>query len=110
MKERVDATFDFGFTLEDENDIIQNSKITNDLNYELDELFKEVNLLKTKLQKMNVCVHEMSAKINPLLNNLLKDADTKPIINWPNRKEKIQQFMALLDEIVTNADSILEEK
>jgi hypothetical protein len=110
MKERVDATFDFGFTLEDETDILQRSQITNDLNSELDALYYKVDLLKTKLNSMNLCVHDMGAKITPLLNNLLKDADTKPIINWPNRKEKIQQFMALLNQIITEADSILEEK
>jgi len=106
MKERVDATFDFGFTLEDETDILQRSQITSDM----DELVAQVNLLKTKLNSMNLCVHNMAAKINPLLNNLLKDADTKPIINWPNRKEKIQQFEKLLDQIVIEADTILEDK
>jgi hypothetical protein len=106
MKEREEIFFDFGFTAEDENDILQKSQISNDLGV----VTGQVDLLTEKLHSMNACVHDMAAKINPLLNNLLKDADTKPIINWPNRKEKIQQFMALLDEIVTNADSILEEK
>jgi hypothetical protein len=106
MKERQEAFFDFGFTLEDETDILQRSQITNDM----DELVAQVNLLRMKLKSMNLCVHDMGAKINPLLTNLLKDADTKPIINWPNRKERIQQFAKLLDKIITEADSILEEK
>jgi hypothetical protein len=106
MKERVDATFDFGFTLEDETDILQRSQITNDMS----ELVAQVDLLKTNLRRMNVHVHDMGAKITPLLTNLLKDADTKPIINWPNRKEKIHQFAKLLNQIITEADSILEEK
>lgn len=106
MKEREEIFFDFGFTAEDENDILQKSQISNDLGV----VTERVDLLTKKLHSMNLCVHDMAAKINPLLNNLIKDADTKPIINWPNRKEKIQQFRKLLDEIVAEADTILEDK
>jgi hypothetical protein len=106
MKEREEIFFDFGFTAEDENDILQKSQISNDLGV----VTGQVDLLTEKLHSMNACVHDMAAKINPLLTNLLKDADTKPIINWPNRKEKIQQFRKLLDKIVADADTILEEK
>ena len=38
--------------------------------------------------------------IMPLLNNLKKDADKKPIIEWPNRAEKIDQFIKKLDRIL----------
>jgi len=34
----------------------------------------------------------MFDSIVPLLDQLLLDADTKPVINWPNRSEKILAF------------------
>ena len=37
--------------------------------------------------------------IIPLLNNLLKDADTNPYIHWPDRKTKIEQFKLKLQKI-----------
>lgn len=37
--------------------------------------------------------------IMPLLNNLLKDADTNPYIHWPDRKAKIEQFIQKLKKI-----------
>lgn len=36
----------------------------------------------------------------PLLNNLKKDADTNPYIHWPNRAEKINEFIAKLNTIL----------
>lgn len=44
---------------------------------------------------------ELYSLINPLINNLLKDADTKPYIHWPNRKEKLIEFKTKLDKIMS---------
>ena len=44
-------------------------------------------------------VDQMYRAILPLLNNLLKDADTTDMIKWPNRREKIEEFIAKLDKI-----------
>lgn len=35
---------------------------------------------------------QMYEAVLPLLENLMKDADKKPVINWPNRGEKIAEF------------------
>lgn len=37
-------------------------------------------------------LQQMYKLILPLIDNLLEDADSKPIINWPNRAEKLQDF------------------
>jgi hypothetical protein len=38
----------------------------------------------------------------PLLQNLKKDADKNPIINWPNRAAKIDQFITRLNKILNS--------
>lgn len=65
--------FDFGFTTSSEEDIKQEG---ND---------------KTLA---------MYNAIMPLLTNLKKDADKNPIINWPNRGKKIDEFIAKLNKIL----------
>jgi hypothetical protein len=42
----------------------------------------------------------MYAMISPLIKNLMKDGDTNPIINWPNRTERLQKFLDELDELM----------
>ena len=37
--------------------------------------------------------------IIPFLNNLKKDSDTTPIINWPNRAKDIDKFIKKLDKV-----------
>lgn len=38
--------------------------------------------------------------IEPLLKNLMKDADTKEYIHWPNRAGKINEFHEKLKSIL----------
>lgn len=45
--------------------------------------------VRAKLQKVE-------AMVMPLLNNLLKDADTKEYIKWPNRRQIIETFIEKL--------------
>ena len=40
--------------------------------------------------------------IMPLLNNLKKDADKNPIINWPNRSTTIDKFITKLNKILAS--------
>lgn len=40
--------------------------------------------------------------IMPLLINLKKDANKNPIINWPNRGAKIDQFITKLNNILAS--------
>jgi len=44
-------------------------------------------------------LYEMYGLIEPLIKNLLKDTD-KDIIKWPNRKEKLEYFLAQLQELL----------
>ena len=38
--------------------------------------------------------------ITPLLDNLLKDADTREYIHWPNRAAKLTEFQGKLEAIL----------
>ena len=71
----IDLDFDFGFTTGSEDDYKQEG---------------------------NDKARAMYDAIMPLLQNLQKDADKNPIINWPNRGEKIDQFITRLNKILNS--------
>lgn len=71
----LDIEFDFGFTTGSEDE------------------FK---------QEGNDKARAMYDAIMPLLVNLKKDADKNPIINWPNRAEKIDMFITKLNVILSD--------
>ena len=71
----LDMEFDFGFTTGSEDE------------------FK---------QEGNDKARAMYDAIMPLLVNLKKDADKNPIINWPNRAEKIDMFITKLNAILSD--------
>ena len=72
--------FDFGFTTIGEDEFAAREQaVTSNAD--------------TKVQKMY-------NTIIPLLNNLAKDSDVKEYIRWPNRKEKIHEFIKKLDQIL----------
>lgn len=73
----IDETDDFGFTTHSKDELIDTT----------------TDQLKA---------HQMFNAIVPLLNNLLKDADTNDIIKWPNRRERIEQFIKQLEDILTS--------
>ena len=75
----IDLDFDFGFTTSSEEEIKQEGK--------------QEGIDKAR---------HMYDAIMPLLTNLKKDADKNPIINWPNRGEKINLFIAKLNEILAS--------
>lgn len=70
-----DEDFDFGFTTGSEDDYKQEG---------------------------NDKARAMYDAIMPLLKNLQKDADKNPIINWPNRAAKIDQFITKLNKILSS--------
>ena len=72
--------FDFGFTTIGEDEFAAREQ-------------EVANNADTKVQKMY-------NTIIPLSNNLAKDADVKEYIRWPNRKEKIHEFIKKLDQIL----------
>lgn len=53
-------------------------------------------------QEGNDKARAMYDAIMPLLANLKKDADKNPIINWPNRATKIDQFITKLNKILSS--------
>ena len=71
----IDLDFDFGFTTSTEEEIKQEG---------------------------NDKARQMYDAIMPLLANLNKDADKNPIINWPNRGEKIDMFITKLNKILAS--------
>jgi hypothetical protein len=71
----IDLDFDFGFTTSTEEEI------------------KQEGYDKARA---------MYDAIMPLLANLNKDADKNPIINWPNRAEKIDLFITKLNKILAS--------
>lgn len=75
-REYLDLSNDFGFTAVDEDEVTE-PIITNVKTATVEEL-------RGKLL-------EVEKLIMPLLVNLLKDADTKEYIRWPNRKEVIEK-------------------
>lgn len=74
-KEYLDLSNDFGFTAVDEDEVTE-PIITNVKTATVEEL-------RSKLL-------EVEKLVLPLMVNLLKDADTKEYIRWPNRKEVIE--------------------
>jgi hypothetical protein len=56
---------------------------------------------KSELMKWKSKCSEMHSMIMPLLNNLKKNPD-KPTIVWPNREEKINEFIAKLNAVLEN--------
>lgn len=73
--EYLDLSNDFGFTAVDEDEVSE--PIVTDVKQ------STTDELKTKL-------HQVEKLVMPLLVNLLKDADTKEYIKWPNRKVVIE--------------------
>lgn len=69
----LDEDFDFGFTTSSEEEIKQEGEGK---------------------------ARAMYDAIMPLLNNLKKDADKNPIINWPDRAKKIDKFITKLNKIL----------
>lgn len=75
-KEYLDLSNDFGFTAVDEEEVAE--PIVTDVKS------ATVEELRSKLL-------EVEKLVMPLLVNLLKDADTKEYIKWPNRKPVIEK-------------------
>jgi len=59
----------------------------------IDEVTATAQEYKDRLNALNKMVQ-------PLLKNLALDADTKPYIYWPDRKKKMQEFMARVNTVV----------
>ena len=82
--------FDFGFSSVSEDEFKQREN----------EVAKQVHTQVTKDAEAKV--QRVYKMIMPLLQNLKKDADKNEYIYWPNRAEKIDQFIAQLEKVVKN--------
>ena len=80
----IDTSFDFGFTMHDETEIVNETP-------QYSSMAEEVADLKERLQAVNKI-------FMPLLKNLSRDPD-KPMIKWPNRKEVLDKQMANLTRL-----------
>jgi len=87
-QEYLDMANDFGFTAVDDDEvaepIVESYKSASDKS--IDELAKSAQGKLLDVERL----------IMPLLVNLLKDAETKHYIKWPNRKAPIERFMEKL--------------
>ena len=84
----ADDFFDFGFSAVnlDELDVLQEKE------QQIQKASGEAGELQGRLDKIYKA-------IQPLLNNLKKDADKRDYIYWPDRALKIEQFEAHLAKI-----------
>ena len=73
--------FDFGFTTVSE------------------EVFQQAEAAAADGQQKAEMIYKA---VLPLLNNLMKDADTNAYIHWPDRKAKIQAFIMKLNGILAS--------
>lgn len=90
---KIDETFDFGFSIIDEKDIKQyEEKLKQDL------IIQEKLINKTTAAYQNK-LHTLRDMIMPLLNNLSKDPE-KSYIFWPNRSEKIKEFIEKMNKFI----------
>lgn len=82
---------DFGFSLVSEDELKE---------YE-NKLIKEVEQKHGQVQQYNDKLQGVKNLVMPLLNNLMANPD-KHYIYWPNRTEKIQQFIKKLDAYIND--------
>lgn len=84
-----DDSFDFGFTTVSEVDFkIRENQVANQV---AEQVSKDADQKVQRMYKM----------IMPLLMNLKKDADKNEYIYWPNRAEKIEEFIKKLDTLIS---------
>lgn len=80
------SDYDFGFTAVDEDEVVEPiiTDVKSATNEELEVKLQYV------VEQHNNKLQQVEKLIIPLLLNLLKDADTKEYIKWPNRKPIIE--------------------
>lgn len=104
MKKTEQQEDDFGFSLVDEAELRKyEEELRERLAKEQTISFKQQEELKKKLgQEKTSAIEKMEGlkdMFMPLLRNLARDPD-KHYIFWPNRVEKINQFIQKLDAYI----------
>ena len=80
---------DFGFTAVDEEALDNSKNVIEDLSANNENLVSEVEFYKQNMKGLKNL-------IMPLLNNLMKNPE-KDYIHWPDREEKIKEFIEKID-------------
>lgn len=95
MKVELETDFDFGFSAvsEDELKAIER-KLEQEVQQKSQALEQVETSYKGKLEQLHTC-------IMPLLRNLAKNPE-KEYIYWPNRTEKMAEFIKKVDSIVND--------
>lgn len=82
--------WDFGFTAVDEADLGLSKQNTESLE-------DEIEFLKSELKNTKDSMEDIRKLVMPLLNNLMKNPE-KEMILWPDREQKIKQFIKKINE------------
>ena len=102
--------FDFGFSAVSEDELAvreqeaearamaEAEKLMQAQQAEATSVIDEVTATAQEYKDRLATLNKM---IQPLLKNLAADADTKPYIYWPDRKKKMQEFMARVNAVVS---------
>ena len=88
-QEYLTSDYDFGFTAVDEEEVADPivTDVKSATQVQLESQLQQV------LDQHSSKLLEVEKLIIPLLMNLLKDADTKEYIKWPNRRPVIEKQM-----------------
>lgn len=101
--------FDFGFSAVSEEELALREKEAEErVRAEAEALIQQqqeeasgiIDEVTATAQEYKDRLNLLNKMIQPLLNNLIADADKKPYIYWPDRKKKMQEFKARVEAVV----------
>lgn len=95
MKVELDSDFDFGFSAVSEDEL---KALERDLEKQLEQKSQTLQTVETTYQGK---LEQLYKTIMPLLRNLAKNPE-KEYIFWPNRTEKMAEFIKKVDSIVND--------
>lgn len=102
--------FDFGFSAVSEDELaIREQEAEARVMAEAEKLMQAqqaeatsaIDEVTATAQEYKDRLNALNKMIQPLLKNLAADADNKPYIYWPDRKKKMQDFMARVNAVVS---------
>lgn len=105
----LDDDFDFGFSAVSEDELAQKEKEAEErarseaeaiIKAQQEESSAAIDELMGTAQEYKDRLTLLHKAVMPLLKNLQADADNKPYIYWPERKQKMATFIAKVNAIV----------
>jgi|LauGreSuBDMM15SN_2_FD.fasta_scaffold698665_1 hypothetical protein len=102
--------FDFGFSAVSEDELaIREQEAEARVMAEAEKLMQAqqaeatsaIDEVTATAQEYKDRLNALNKMVQPLLKNLAADADNKPYIYWPDRKKKMQDFMARVNAVVS---------